>query len=173
MIASSPRFQAKWHVLLHGRLERRCRCLPDKQAVTPGDPLLSAPANWLVIDQLKDSLIYGKEDLCRQPPGMKQSVMNARSRSQGMKEAAFSEDIQEFVMHRWADTLHHGSGCFLPNTMDPNNTSKLCASVVAGVCSGGAEREHGKGSWRKGQQSDRARQKNKAASLIHLWESSE
>lgn len=63
--------------------------------------------------------------------------------------------------------------CFLPNTTDPNNTSKLCASVVAGVCSRGAEREQGKGSWRKGQRSDRARLKNKAALLIHLSKSSE
>lgn len=30
----------------------------------------------------------------------------------GMKWAAFSEDIQEFVMHRWADTSRHGCGCF-------------------------------------------------------------
>lgn len=91
----------------------------------------------------------------------------------GTKEAAFSEDIQEFVTHRCADTSHRGSGCFLPNATDPNNSSKLCASVVAGVCSKGAEREHGKGSWRKGQRSDRARLKNKAAPLIHLSESSE
>lgn len=75
----------------------------------------------------------------------------------GCRRLRFSEDIQEFVMHRRADTSHHGSGCFLPKTMDPNNTSKLCASAVAGVCSSGVEQEHGKGSWRKG--SDGARQK--------------
>ena len=71
MIASKPRV-SKVNDTPRSAADRDggCRCLPDKQAVTPWDPHLSAPANWLVIDQLKDSLIYGEEDSRRQPPGI-------------------------------------------------------------------------------------------------------
>lgn len=141
-------FQGKRHTSHRGRQEQICRCLPDKQAVTPWDPHLSALANWLVIDQLKDSLIYGEEDLRRQPPGREQRVMNVRSRPWGTRGCSLGGHTSICnAPPNWHLALRWG---VFSNLMNPNNFSEQCVCVcahehVAGVCSGRDEWECCKG----------------------------